>query len=146
MQCRTTQLRLALAMIASFSSACVTLEDDPDEAEQASELTTALGDADLYKCVSPMCGGHGLRFDSRDLLLDACAYDARAGVLGCAADPAASPAIPRAFWDANAMQLTCAAGLRFTCAGTTGVVSCVCASSSTAGVTYGPVITIKPKG
>jgi hypothetical protein len=139
---------LALALLALPTTACLTPEDAGDEAAVESELTGGLGDADIYPyaCMFPMCGGAGIKFDSRNLALRSCLYDARAGVLDCQSSPADSPRMPSAFWNAGA-ELTCSDGLRFSCAASRDVLSCACTSAtSTTDVKYGPVLKVKPQG
>ena len=138
-----------LALLALTSTACLTADNADDEEVVASELTGGLGDADIYhySCVYPLCGGMAIKFDSRNLGLRSCAFDARANVLSCDAYAADSPRMPSAFWDAAA-ELTCGAGLQFSCARAGDLQSCVCtsASATTSTVKYGPVLKVKPQG
>ena len=138
----------ALALLAGIAStACLTQEDAnvTDEEAITSELTG--GETDLYRCAYPMCGGARIKFDSRQLGLRSCTYDARANVLDCEAHAVDSPRMPSAFWNTSAAQLSCLDGLRFSCAGTSDLQSCVCTSATaTDDVKYGPVLKVKPKG
>lgn len=118
----------ALALLAGISStACLTAPDAADIAEDgtiASNLTA--GETALYKCAFPMCGGVALTFDSRDLLLRSCSYDARTNALECDMHASDSPAMPVEFWDDSSVQLTCAEKLQFSCTSRGDLQSCVC--------------------
>jgi hypothetical protein len=121
----------AIALLAAVTStACLTAPDPADEAAITSELQA--GDTALYKCVSPMCGGAAIMFDSRDLQLRSCRYDSRANAFDCEMRASDSPAMPGEFWEDRSVQLSCLNDLRFRCAGTDDLRSCVCTTTTAA--------------
>lgn len=130
----------ALALLAT-SAGCVVAEDGEDLAEDAvaSELT---GTTTIYKCMSPLCGGAGLRFDSRDLHVQDCAADRTTNSLVCDANEADSPAMPAAFWGTS-WELRCASGLHVECTseGTTADAqsSCLCMPETGATSLWQPI-------
>lgn len=139
-----------LLILAALSGCVGETEIATETQRQTATVETSVISCYELEDRNSICHYGNTRFESKDLGLSSCTKT-RSG-LSCVALAIDSPNLPPDFWAIGTSNGGVWKNPNLSCVDATlhcdgvGPMHCWCGSAATGGVTYGPVITIKPKG